>query len=299
MSEPDIVARVIALAGLGVALTGLTWQIVSWLLVGSRVSVRVARARPLIGPVTADSIATIGVTASNRGRTSVSIVRYGLMLPGATAVVLGSFEDRPLPAEGVRIEAVTGIVYVRDFSQVIMIGDANELVVEQSAADLVGVVPMEGARRIRGVGFGSPWMPTTPLPTVIGAGDASTWFVSESRLRELAGLWGFPVPFEVRAFVELASGRIVKSRHKALIQEPRRDFALYVGGAGTRDAEPKSNAFIVELGVSRPSLKARLVGALGRRGPHGTLEPYVDRVVQIRRAAGTVTVRKRDEDEQR
>jgi hypothetical protein len=78
----DIVALVIAVIGLCLSLVALVWVAVSWRY--TRDIVRVTLSRAIV--VGATNLPTLSVTASNVGRSAVSIEGWGLLLPDGQAI---------------------------------------------------------------------------------------------------------------------------------------------------------------------------------------------------------------------
>jgi hypothetical protein len=303
--ENSVVALVtlyIASAGLLVAIGGFLWQLLTYRLVGSRVRARTAMAFPAFGPVIVGSTAAIGVTATNIGRTAISIRRWGLLFPDDTKLVLGSFDDIEVPEEGIRIANPHRVWALRDFENLYQIGSARELEILSSDEPTAGIVPIQDTknRLVRSVGMTSPWLISPALPHAIEAGDAATWFVDEQQLRGFCRLWGFNVPLEVRGFVELSNGRFRRSRNKCMIPQER-NFELYIGHEAV-EGLPKGDrdSIRIDIGLKPPirDMSLRLLRGVSAE-PSWMGTAWLARIVNIGHVEGKLTIGRPNIDTQK
>jgi hypothetical protein len=81
----DVWARILAATGVVLALGSLLWQVVEWLLSGSRITVEPARVG--IAATVPGSTEVIGFTVRNRGRSGTTVEMWGLLLPDGRVMV--------------------------------------------------------------------------------------------------------------------------------------------------------------------------------------------------------------------
>lgn len=90
-SSLDIITLVIAVLGLALAIAGFVWQLVTWRYEGAKIRVALSTVFPVHGDQLGDPHHC--VTATNVGRSPVSLTNWGFELPDGGS----TYMRRPLP----------------------------------------------------------------------------------------------------------------------------------------------------------------------------------------------------------